>query len=78
MLSVNSPRPAEIIKAFDGKIIEGIHFEVEGRQGLSVILRHDSTDDQAKKVCKAVMAQLPSLKQMVCSCQIINPDGKLV
>ena len=78
MLSVNSPRPGEIVKAFDGKTIEGIHFEVEGRQGLSVILSHDSTDEQAKKVCKTVMAQLPSLKQMVCSCQIINPDGKLV
>lgn len=78
MLSINSPRPGCIIQAFDGQTYEEIRFEVVRQQGLSVILRTSGSDQEAKAVCKRVMSNLPDLKRMVCSCQIVDEKGNLI
>lgn len=78
MLSVNSPRPNEVKKTFDQQCIEGITFEVVRTQGLSVILKHNSSDTVAKAVCKKVLKEIPALKRMVCSCQIVDENGNLI
>lgn len=78
MLSINSPRPGCVIQAFGGREYEGICFEVVRQQGLSVILKASCSDQEAKAVCKRVMSQLPDLKRMVCSCQIVDEKGNLV
>lgn len=78
MLSINSPKPDAVKQAFDHQEYEGIKFEVVRQQGLSVIVQSSATDPEAKSVCKRVMAQLPELKRMVCSCQIVDDKGNLV
>lgn len=79
MLSVNCPRAQAVKDALDGQVIEGISFSVVGQQGLRVIFRCEGGDDaQAKAVCKKVLAGLPALKNMVCSCQIVDEEGNLI
>lgn len=79
MLSVNCPRAQVVKDALDGQVIEGITFSVVSQQGLRVIFRCEGGDDtQAKAVCKKVLAELPALKHMVCSCQIVDEKGNLV
>lgn len=78
MLSISCPKTKEIIAAFDNKNIDGINFKVVNIIGLSVIVDHDSNDDEAKRVVRKELQNIPKIRNFVSSCQIIDENGQLV
>lgn len=78
MISINTPRVKDVVKEFDKQTINGILFGVESIQGLRVILHHNGDDNEAKALCKRVISNMPVMRNMVVSVQIVDKNGKLL
>lgn len=78
MICINCPKTALISTHFHQKTINGIYFEVVAIQGFSIILQHDTNDEEAKQTVKQATAQMKELKHTMVTVRIVDEQGAIV
>ena len=78
MLSVNSPKPQVVVDTLDQKEIEGVTFEVVRVQGLSVLVRANGDEIEARSILRRVLPALPEMKYKVVSVMLVDEQGRAI
>lgn len=79
MLQIGSPKFKLLKEKIDDKEIDGVHFNVESIQGLTLKVRHNANDDiSAKTIIKKLIANDPEFKNAYTNIQMIDENGRIL
>lgn len=78
MIMISCIRPKIIVAKFDGLEYEGVHFKVEKINQMLVTCSHDTDDDNAKKLAKIILRNMPEIHGMITDVKIVDENGRLL